>query len=121
MHVPNLNTKKRKGLIAYYKTYGITTLKKNVDGNHVMIVKKIELELNGLIKRTLEKQLTKKRPNVSDNAISFFFIIKDPFFKNDVQQKGFLQDLDLLIVKNQLPLQFVESVWFKSLILHLCP
>jgi hypothetical protein len=113
--------KKRKGLIAYYETYGITTLKKNVDGNHAIIVKKIEEELNGLIKGTLENQLTKKRPNVSNNAISNFFTIKDPFFKNDVQQKGFLQDLDLLIVKNQLPLQFVESVWFKSLNLHLCP
>jgi hypothetical protein len=24
-------------------------------------------------------------------------------------------------MKNQVPLQFVESVWFKPLILHLCP
>jgi hypothetical protein len=35
-----------------------------VDGNHVIIVKKIEEELNGLIKGTIEKQLAKKRPNV---------------------------------------------------------
>jgi hypothetical protein len=38
-----------------------------------------------------------------------------------VQQKDFLQDLGLLIMKNNLPLQFVESVWFKRLILHLFP
>jgi len=31
-----------------------------------------------------------------------------------------LQDLGFSIVKNQLPLQFVENVWFKHLILCLC-
>jgi hypothetical protein len=36
-----------------------------------------------------------------------------------VQQKYVLQDLGLLIVKDNLPLQFVESVWFKHLISHL--
>ncbi len=36
-----------------------------------------------------------------------------------MQQKDFLHDLGLLIMKNNLPLQFVESVWFKHLILHL--
>jgi len=36
-----------------------------------------------------------------------------------VQQKDFLQDLGLLIVKNNLPLQIVESVWFKHLI-YIC-
>jgi hypothetical protein len=30
-----------------------------------------------------------------------------------------LQDLGLLIVENNLPLLFVESVWFKHLTLHL--
>ncbi len=39
----------------------------------------------------------------------FFFAIKKPLKKIDVQQKEFLQDLGLLIVKNNLPLQFVES------------
>ncbi len=38
MHVPNPNTKKEKKIIAYYKTYGITTFKKNVHGNHVIII-----------------------------------------------------------------------------------
>jgi hypothetical protein len=33
VNVHNLRTKKRKGLIKYYKTYGITTLKKHVDVN----------------------------------------------------------------------------------------
>jgi hypothetical protein len=82
-------------------------------------VKKIEEEINNEIVRIIERQPTKKRPNVLTNAISVFFAIKEPFNKDDVQQKDFLQDLGLLIVKNNLPLQFVENVWFKHLILHL--
>jgi hypothetical protein len=38
-----------------------------------------------------------------------------------VSQKEFLEDLGLLIVNNNLPIQFVENMWFKCLILHLCP
>jgi hypothetical protein len=58
-----------------------------------------------------ERQLTFffKR-NISGNAISIFFNIKDLFKKDDEQQKDFLQDLGLLIVKDQLSLQFLESV-----------
>jgi hypothetical protein len=51
MHVPNPNTKKKKRTYSIYKTYG--TLKKKVDGNHVIIVKNNEEELNGLIKKFL--------------------------------------------------------------------
>jgi hypothetical protein len=32
-----------------------------------------------------------------------------------------LRNLALLIVKNHLPLQFVESLWLKHLVLQLCP
>jgi hypothetical protein len=46
-------------------------------------------------------------------------VVKEPFKKHDVYQKDFWQDLGHLIVKNNLPLQFVESVYFKCLILHL--
>jgi hypothetical protein len=38
-----------------------------------------------------------------------FFSTKEPFKIDDVQQKQILEDLILLIVKNHLPLQFVES------------
>jgi hypothetical protein len=31
VNIPNPGTKERKGLITYYKTYGITILKKHVD------------------------------------------------------------------------------------------
>jgi hypothetical protein len=32
-----------------------------------------------------------------------------------------LQDLALLVVKNHLLIQFVESMWLKRLVMHLCP
>jgi hypothetical protein len=46
---------------------------------------------------------------------------KDLFKKDVVQQKQLLQDLALLIVKNHLPIQFVESTWLKCLVMHLSP
>jgi hypothetical protein len=55
-----------------------------VDANHVLIVNNFE-EVNGPIRGSLEKQPTKKRPNVSRNEISKFFVVKDPF-KNDDEQ-----------------------------------
>jgi hypothetical protein len=47
--------------------------------------------------------------------------MKDSFKKEDVPQKEFLEDLGLFIVNNNLPIQFVESVWLKCLTMHLCP
>ncbi len=58
----------------------------------------------------IKKQLSKKRWNVSSNSIFSFFIAKEPFKKDDVQQNVFLEDLTLLIIKNHLPLQFVKVV-----------
>jgi hypothetical protein len=36
-------------------------------------------------------------------------------------KKKFDEDLGLLIIKNNFLIQFVESIWFKRLTLHLCP
>jgi hypothetical protein len=47
--------------------------------------------------------------------------MKDAFKKDNMQQKEMDEDLDLLIVKNNLTIQFVKSVWFKKLAIHLCP
>jgi hypothetical protein len=47
--------------------------------------------------------------------------VKDYFQKEDVPQKDFFQDLGLLIIKNNTLFQFVESIWLKRLVLHLCP
>ncbi len=75
VNILHLWTKERKGLITYYKTYGITTLKKHVDADHFIIVKKFEEEINNEIGRIIEKQPTKKRPNVPTSAITCFFLL----------------------------------------------
>jgi hypothetical protein len=50
-----------------------------------------------------------------------FFVSKDPFKKDDVEQKMFMENLALLIMKNHLPMQFVKNMWLKCLMLQLCP
>jgi len=67
-----------------------------------------------------ERQPSKKISNISSNSISSSFVAKELFKKDDVKQKQFLEYLGLLIVKNHLPLQFVESSWLKRLYMHLC-
>jgi hypothetical protein len=44
--------------------------------------------------------------------------MKDPFKKDDVEQKQFLEDLGFLIVKNNLSLQFVKNVWLMHFNMH---
>ncbi len=44
---------------------------------------------------------------MSNFEISKFLGAKDPSKKDVVQQKNFLQDLALLVVKNHFPIQFV--------------
>jgi hypothetical protein len=57
--------------------------------------------VNGPIRETFERQLVKKRLNVSSSAISKVFVVKDPFKKDDEQKKDFLKNFSFLIVKNQ--------------------
>jgi hypothetical protein len=57
----------------------------------------------------LEKQSEKKRPNVFANEIFDFFATKYPSMNNDVQQKSFLQDLGLLVVKSHVPMHYANS------------
>jgi hypothetical protein len=47
--------------------------------------------------------------------------VKDFFKKEDVSQKDPLEELGLLIVKNNLPIQFIENIQLKWLALHICP
>jgi hypothetical protein len=49
--------------------------------------------------------------------MSKFFASKEPFKKDDVEPKIFVENLALLIVKNYLLLQFVKNVWLKHLML----
>jgi hypothetical protein len=51
---------------------------------------KFEEEINTHIKGVWERQLTKKKPNVSNNAILKTIYAKNPFINNDVEHKQFL-------------------------------
>jgi len=62
---------------------------------------------------------SKKKPNMSSNAILLFFDAKHPFKRDDMQQKTLLQDHILLVVKNHLPIQFVKNTWLKHLAMNL--
>jgi hypothetical protein len=50
-----------------------------VDYDHATIFKNSEEEVNVLVKDPFEKQLTKKKMNVSKSAISKFVFVKDIF------------------------------------------
>jgi hypothetical protein len=51
----NLKTKLKKGLIFYYKTSGITCLKKDVDVDYSKKLRKFEEEVNLIMKGNLER------------------------------------------------------------------
>ncbi len=84
----------RKWLIIYNTTNGIIALRKHVNLNHCNIIFKFEEEINWLL-REYERQPSKKRPNIFPNSIASFFDVKEPFKKDGVQQKQFLEDLIL--------------------------
>jgi hypothetical protein len=44
INVSNPRTQPRKGLISYYETNGITSLKKHVDDDHYLISKKLKMK-----------------------------------------------------------------------------
>lgn len=47
-----------------------------MDADHAIIAKKFEEEVNNKIRGLVERQLTKKRFNVSSIIISSFFVVK---------------------------------------------
>jgi hypothetical protein len=58
-----------------------------VDVEHILIAKKIDEKVNSPMRRRLEKQQSKKRPNEFVNEIFEIFFTKNPFKKGNVQQK----------------------------------
>lgn len=58
-----------------------------MDVNHVVIVICFEKEVNSPLKGVQEKQLAKKRPNVSCNAIFKKIDVKDHFKREFVQKQ----------------------------------
>ncbi len=68
------------------------------------IYKRFQEEINNQRKENVERQSTKKRSHISNSSIFGIFVSKDPFKKDDVEQKMFVENLTLLILKNHLPL-----------------
>jgi len=87
VHASKPSTKERNGLITYKKTYERIDLKNHVDGDHAIIGKNIEEEVNGLIRGILEGQTTKTRPNVSNFAIFKVFLSSKILFKRMMNNK----------------------------------
>jgi hypothetical protein len=56
-------------------------------------VKNFEKEINNEIVGIVERKFANKRSNVPTSAIFAFFVVKEPFKKNDVQQKDFCRTL----------------------------
>jgi hypothetical protein len=108
-----------KSVITYFKTSGITCLRKHVDVDHSKILRTFKEEVNSTMKKSLEKQPTKKRLNIFGPS-SFNCLTSKKPFKKMMWSKIDFGKSSLLIVKNNLPLQFVGNVWLKCLILHLC-
>jgi hypothetical protein len=54
---------------------------------------------------------------MSANAISNFYGAIHPYKKDNVHQIFFVEILGLLIIKNCLPIQFVESILLKCLVM----
>ncbi len=89
-----------------------------MDANHGLIVKKIEEEVNNNFKSRLENQLVKKRFVVNASVISNFFGAINLYKKDNVHD--FVEKFNLLVIKNHLPIQFVESIQLKCLVIQLC-
>ncbi len=83
----------KKGLNFYYKTNGITFLKKHVDAKHTVIAKMFQKEINFLLKGRKERQLAKKRAIMFSGSNSKFFPLKNSFKKEDVSSKKIFRRL----------------------------
>jgi hypothetical protein len=58
-----------------------------VDAKQGLLTKKLDEEVNSLVRTQVEKQLTNKRQNVSSSKNFEFFSTKVVYKKDEVQQK----------------------------------
>jgi hypothetical protein len=94
----------KKGLVSYFKSNGIIVLKKHVNANHEQIFKMFE-EVKSKHKSPLQKLPAKKQPTMDASVISkLLFGSIDPYKKDNVHQKQFVEILGLLVFKNHLPI-----------------
>jgi hypothetical protein len=110
----------RKGIILYYKTNGIIIFSNHVNANHTIIAIFLQEKVNNSKKLFKSNQQNKSLIYLANKFQFILLLYKILYIENDVQQKDFLQDLSLLIIKDHLPMQFVKTIWMKCLALHLC-
>jgi hypothetical protein len=94
-------------------------LKKHEDVKHGLLAKKLNEEVNSSRRTQVERQPIKKRQNVSSSKISKIFSAKLPYKKDEMQQKQFLKDLTLMIVKSHLLVHLLENPWLTQFSLQL--
>ncbi len=58
--------------MTYYKAYGITLFKKHVDANHSILLFFVEMGVDNVVNKIIERQFAKKMPNVLISAIFNF-------------------------------------------------
>ncbi len=101
----------KKGLIAYHKFNGITTMKTHVEFDHSTLLQKLLVNPTNLAPRSpLDCKLSKKRAHVDPYAISNFFSFASKFKKDDAIQVVFLGDLLLFVIKGLMLMRIVESI-----------
>jgi hypothetical protein len=61
VNATNLKTQVKSELISYFKTNGISSLKKHVNANHGLVAKMFEKEVNNLFRGQKGKATIKKR------------------------------------------------------------
>jgi hypothetical protein len=66
------------------------------------------------VRSQVEKQLVKKRQNVSSYEISEFFFVELPYKKDEMQEKQLKKYLALLIAKSNFLIHHLESPWLKQ-------
>ncbi len=62
-----------------------------------------------------EETTYKKHPSIYGFSIFDFFATKSPFKEGDGEQQKFVDNLCLLVVKKNLPIQFVEKAMYASM------
>jgi hypothetical protein len=91
-----------------------------VNANHTIIAIFLQEKVNNSKKLFKSNQQNKSLIYLANKFQFILLLYKILYIENDVQQKDFLQDLSLLIIKDHLPMQFVKTIWMKCLALHLC-
>jgi hypothetical protein len=92
----------RKGIISLLFKRN-NSIKKCVNVDHVVPIKKFEKERNNFGRAIITTQPIKSKRKFSTISISSFFGFTIPFKKDELQQNEFFEDLALLIIKNHLP------------------